>query len=337
MTIKTIAAGAVFVALSGHAASTRAQSITTEAVLTTGASTDDVAVGAAQARAFGDLKSGVRYFVEAAWARSSDEDGDSDAFDTAYPYANRIQIIEAYGERMFHPGDGIVNVRAGRFRTPFGISSASEHAYLGFTRAPLIRYDGDFALSNNALEHGADVVAGLPDLNVEVALGAPGDVGSQPRRAGLDSTVRVQGYYGPFIIGVSHTRTLPSETMPFATGHADFTGIDARFTRDGVQVRGEWLTGQPFDTATTTGWYADLILHRTFMGPVTAVARVERLDYETPFEELDRYMRRQTVGARVRVTTPLSVSVNVIHQTGVSDEYSSMALDAGVTWSFRYR
>ena len=334
MTMKTVTLCAILI---GQAAFAGAQSITTEAVLTTGYSTDEVAVGAVQARAFGDLKNGIRYFVEAAWARSSDDDHDSDSFGTAYPYANRIQVIEAYGERMFHPGGAIASVRAGRFRTPFGISSASEHAYLGFTRAPLIRYDGYFALSNNNLEHGVDVVAGAPNLNVEVALGAPADVGLQPRRSGLDSTVRVQGYYGPLVIGVSHLRTLPSDAVPFVTGHANFTGIDARFTLGGVQLRGEWLTGQPFDTTTTTGWYADLILHRTFMGPVTAVARIERLDYETSFEEFERYMRRQTVGARVRIAQPLSISVNVIHQTGVSAEYGSNALDIGLTWSLRYR
>ena len=328
---------AVCVALTGRAAVASTQSITTEAVLSTGASTDDVVVGAVQARAFGDLKNGVRYFVEAAWARTSDGDHDSDSFGAAYPYANQVQIIEAYGERLFRPRGDIVSVRAGRFRTPFGISSASEHAYLGFTRAPLIRYDGYFALSNNELEHGADIIAGLPNLNVEAAIGAPADVGIQPRRSGVDSTIRAQAYYGPLIVGVSHIRTLPSKNMTFATGYADFTGVDVRFMRDGVQLRGEWLTGRPFDTTTTTGWYADLILHRTFMGPVTAVARVERLDYETRFEAFDRYMRRQTVGARVRVMAPLSISVNVLHQTGISASYSSMALDAGLTWSLRSR
>jgi len=334
MTMRALIACGV---LLGQAAPGHAQSITSEAVLSTGASTDDVAVGAVQVRAFGDLQDSIRYFVEAAWARTSDADGDSDAFGTAFPYTNRIQVIEAYGERLFRPRGAIASVRAGRFRTPFGISSASEHAYLGFTRAPLIRYDGYFALSNNDLEHGVDIVTGVPNLNVEVSLGAPADVGIQPRKPGLDSTVRVQGYYGPLIVGVSHIRTLPSQAMPFATGHATFTGIDARFMLGGAQIRGEWITGQPMDTTSTTGWYADFILHRTFMGPVTAVARVERLDYETPFEAFDRYMRRQTIGARVRITTPLSVSVNVFHQTGVDEEYGSNALDAGLTWSFRYR
>ena len=185
-----------------------AQSITTEAALSAGYSTDDVSAAAAQVRAFGDLPGGIRYFGEAAWANTSDHD--SDSFSAAYPYANQVQIIEAYGERMFRHGDALFSVRAGRFRTPFGISSASDHAYTGFLRAPLIRYDGYFALSNNFLEHGVDVVAGVPRLTVEVSLGAPADVGADVRRSGLDAVVRVQGYYGPFIVGVSHIRTSPA-------------------------------------------------------------------------------------------------------------------------------
>ena len=47
----------------------------------------------------------------------------------------------------------------------------------------------------------------------------------------------------------------------------------------GVQVRGEWIDGRSFAGTRTFGGYADLIVHRPFMGPVTAVARAEKLDY----------------------------------------------------------
>ena len=256
------------------------QSLAGEVALNTGISTDDVASAAVQTRAFGELTDGVRYFVEAAWARTSDTR--SDAFSSAYPYRNRVQVIEAYAERLFRPDGGLLNVRAGRFRTPFGIYNASDHAYSGFLRSPLIRYDGYYAVSNTRLEHGVDVMAGVPNFTVEAAFGAPGDVGVEPRESGLDSTMRVQGYYGPLIVGVSYARSQPAEPEGAAAGHANYTGIDARFTLGGAQVRGEWLTGQPCRRE-PTGWYADvLILHRPFMGPVTAVGRIERLDFEQP-------------------------------------------------------
>jgi hypothetical protein len=103
---------------------------------------------------------------------------------------------------------------------------------------------------------------------------------------------------------------------------------------EGVQLRGEWITGQPFDRTTTTGWYADAIVHRVAMGPVTAVARIERLDYDTspPF---DLHKRRQTLGARIRIRAGLSAQVNFLHQTGQSDVYGPVALDIGVTYSVR--
>ena len=66
----------------------------------------------------------------------------------------------------------------------------------------------------------------------------------------------------------------------------------------GVQVRGEWIDGRSFAGTRTYGGYADLIVHRPFMGPVTAVARAEKLDYLAG--QRSSFPRRYTAGARVR-------------------------------------
>jgi hypothetical protein len=321
--------------LSARAAS--AQSLTAEAAVSVGVSTEDHATAAAtQVRVFGDAEAGIRYYAEASWARTSAVE--SDAFGAAYPYGNRLQVVEAYGERMFRPRDALVSIRAGRFRTPFGISSGSDHAYSGFTRAPLVRYDGYFALSNNFLEHGADVMVGVPRLSFEAGVGRPADIGTAVRRDGTDTMVRLQSYAGPLILGVSHIRTSPYQPASFAFGSADFTGVDARFMRDGVQLRGEYLTGRPFDGVTTTGWYSDALIHRVGMGPVTAVARVEGLDYDTPVSAFVLHTKRQTVGARVRAMDNLSVQVNWFHQTGqLQNASGSTALDVGITYTVRRR
>jgi hypothetical protein len=310
-----------------------AQAITAEGAVTSGASSDGgTSVVATQLRAFGEVGPHIRYYAEAAWAASSD--ADSGAFGAAYPYGNRVQIIEAYGERMFRPLGKIVDLRAGRFRPPFGIYSASDQAYVGFLRAPLIRYDDNFALSNNFLEQGAAAVVGVPQLTLETSVGRPGDVGDAARQPGLDTVVRAQSSAGPFIVGLSHIRSLPNQAGGLVHGRMAFTGLDLRWMRDGVQLRGEWITGQPFDGTTTTGWYADAIVHRVAMGPVTAVARIEQLDYDTrpPF---DLHRRRQTLGARLRIREGLSAEVNVLHQTGQPVEYGRAAVDIGVTYSVR--
>ena len=317
-----------------HANVAGAQTITTEASTSAGVSSDEVSALAMQLRAFGEVRFGFRYFVEAAWGGSSDDD--SDAFGAAYPYGNRVQIIEAYGERLFRPKQTLIGVRAGRYRPPFGISNASDHAYTGFLRAPLIRYDGYFGLSNTFLEHGADLIVGVPRLTVETSLGAPADVGTVERRPGLDTVVRLQSYAGQFIAGASYIRTLPYMPETSAHGRLEFAGLDLRWMRDGVQLRGEWLTGRPFDGTSTSGWYADAIVHRVAMGPITAVARVERLDYDT-VPQFAFAIRRQTIGARIRLTDGISAQVNVLHQTGRLEEYRPTAIDVGVTYSIRHR
>jgi len=313
----------------------RAQSLTTEAAVTAGASTDSLAAGALQLRGFGDLPGSIRFFGEASFAQTSDDDGDNDGFAAAYPYGGRLEVIEAYAERLFRPKDNaIVGVRAGRFRTPFGIYNSSDHAYTGFLRPPLIRYDEYSGISNYFLEHGADVVVGVWGLQVETALGAPADVGSGVRRSGLDAIVRVQGYYGPIIAGVSHIRTKSLQSAE-EDSRSDFTGVDLRWMRGGVQLRGEWMAGHPFEGATTNGWYADAIVHLVPMGPVTAVARIERMGFEEPGE--DETLGRQTVGARIRIPAGFSLNVNLVHRTGELGDYKPNSLDVGVTWSGRYR
>jgi len=313
-----------------------AQSITAEAALTGGASTDEVMAAATQVRLFGDVKGGIRFFGEASWAGRdvSDLEHESDSFNAAYPYTNRVQVIEAYAERTFRPHNGVVGVRAGRFRPPFGIYNASDHAYSGFLRAPLVRYEEYSPLSNNQLEQGADLVVGVPRLMVEAALGAPGDVGEVVRRSGLDTVVRAQGYYGPLIAGISYMHTRPPETAPATDQRNHVTGVDLRWTHAGVQLRGEFVSGQPFGASTTTGWYADALIHRTRMGPVTAVARIERLDFDDLESGSADYLSRQTIGARVNLGGGVALQVNALHQSG-DDDYQPLAFDVAVTWSVR--
>jgi hypothetical protein len=313
--------------------SARAQTVVAEALMHAGYSTQqDAAAGGGQARLFGDVLSAVRFYLEAAWGATSDRD--VDAFGSAYPYGNRLQAIEAYGEWMIQTGSRLIAVKAGRYRPPFGISSGSDHAYGGFLRAPLMRYDGYFALSNNFLEHGIDIIAGTPRLTVEASIGTPADVGSSRRRPHLDGVIRFQHYAGPLIVGVSYIDTSPYQPRRFAHGRTRFGGVDARWMRGGVQLRGEVLWGQPFEGTTTTGWYADVFLHRPGMGPLTAVGRVERLAYEAtpPF---DLYAGRQTIGARIRLIQSLSLQLNLLHQTEALAPRGSVISEIGISYSVR--
>lgn len=312
------------------------QAITVEADITGGYTSDEIGALATQLRAFGEMPLGVRIFAEAAWATRSETAETTDAFGSAYPYRDRVQVIEAYAERLFRRGPALVGFRAGRYRTPFGIYTRGDYAYGGFLRAPLMRYDGYYALSNNFLEHGAELIVGVPQLYLETSVGAPADVGEARRRSGVDSVTRLQGYYGPLIVGVSRINTLPYKPERFAHGRSVFTGIDLRWTAGGVQVSGEWITGRPFDDSSTDSWHADLIVHRPEMGPVTALWRSEQLDYDTAPPRA-RSAWRHTGGARIRVLQNLSAQVNVMHQSSNLTDEDATALDVALTYSVRFR
>lgn len=318
------------------------QSLTTELDLTAGYSSEDsVRAVATQLRAFGEVKAGIRFNIEGTWARRSDDD--TDAFGAAYPYSGRVQLSEAYVERMFQRGSAFAGIRLGQYRTPFGIYSRSDHAYSGFLRAPLIRYDSYWSISNNFLERGADVVVGTPRLSVEASVGVPGDIGIVRRRSGVDSVVRAQGYYRAFIVGVSYTNSEPYGPAAYAAGRLEFTGVDARWTFDGIQLRGEWIAGQPWTGPKTRGGYLDAIVHRRFMGPVTAVFRTEQLNYASKFPfswhgedgYTDWQGRRQTMGGRIRVPGGLTAQVDFILQSDVLAEYGRAGVDVGLTYSVR--
>ncbi len=316
------------------AAAVYGQTVAAEVSQSVGVSTEDIAGAGTQVRMLGEAASGLRLQVEGAWgARSTDSE--SDVFGTAYPYEGGFQVIEAYGEYFFSSQKWVRSVKGGRYRTPFGISAASDHAYIGFLRPPLIRYGDYYALSSGYLEHGVDVVVGKPRLSVELSVGTPGDVGDAIRRSGIDTVVRAEGTAGSLIVGVSFIDTTPYLPIQYATGRARFGGVDARWMGGGVQLRGEWLGGQPFDGTTTTGGYADLIVHRPVMGPVTALLRAERLAYAAP-EPHALYSHRYTAGARIRLWKGLATSVGISHQGGQLTQSRRTAIDVGVTYAARH-
>jgi hypothetical protein len=314
------------------AARAAAQTVTVEADVSGGASTENVRAGSTQFRVFGASASDWRFFAEGTWA-GVDNKG-SDAFGSAYPYDGRVRPMEVYGERMFRPRGYLLGIRGGRYRTPFGIFSRGDHGYNGFVRPPLIRYGERFALSNTWLEAGVDVVAGAPQLYAETSVGVPQDEGDLRRRSGVDASLRVQGYYKSVIVGVSRLHSGRDKSLAdFAQGRSVFNGVDARWTTRGVQVRGEWIFGRPFDGVTTTGGYLDLLVHRRALGPFTPLARIERLDYEAgPFS---LFLHRFTAGTRIRLPRCFTAQVNVLHQPSGLLGNRRNALDLGLACSVR--
>jgi hypothetical protein len=310
------------------------QTLMREVEFSAGRSSDELTAGGAQARLFGTVANGWRVYLEASWAGVTRTEFGSDAFGSAFPYDRRLRAMEAFVEKVGQPRGMLLGVRAGRFRVPFGIYGRSEHGYSGFTRAPLIRYEGNWALSNNALEAGAAMLFGVPALSVETSVGTPLDASAYPRPRTLDASVRVQAFHGPFIVGASYLSSRAHAEGPWVEGRTNFGGLDGRWMLGGVQVRGEWLFGQPWRGVATRGGYVDVTVHRRRMGPVTAVLRAERLDYDA--NEHSAYIKRYAAGARVRLTRDLSLQINVLHQPDGFPSGQHIASDVGLTHTVRF-
>ena len=319
-------------ALAAAVAPAGGQTLAVQAQQSVGTSSESITAGATQVRLLSDLGRGLHVDVEGAWGVRSHSG--SDVFGTAYPYDSQVQIIEAFAEVVRPEARGLRAVKGGRYRTPFGIWSAGDHAYFGFLRPPLIRYGGYYALSSGYLEHGLAVTLGVPRASIETSVGTPADVGTARRRGGVDAVMRGQFAHGPVVVGVSYLNTTPDMPARFAQGRARFGGLDARWMHAGVLLRGEWITGRPFDGTATRGGYADLVVHRPELGPVTLLARAERLDYDAraPFA---LYTHRYSTAARVRVWKGVSVSAGLVHQGGQRTQRRATAVDVGVTYAVR--
>jgi hypothetical protein len=333
MAVRGVAAA---VAILCAASSAAAQTVTGEVSLTGGVSSDQVTVGATQARVFGELPL-FRFFAEGTWT-SLHGGHESEAFSAAYPYEGPARPMEAYAERLLKSGRFVGSVRAGRFRTPFGIYSASDHAYTGFLRAPLVKYEGYWALSNTFLEHGVNVMGGTSFLQAEATVARPADASDDERRqAGVSTVLRVQAYHGPVVIGVSHLQAPTYGPSEWAHGPLRFTGVDFRWMNAGVQLRGEWLFGSPWEGSTTKGGYVDGLVHRPFMGPLTLVGRIETLDYLTPgAPQFSSRVHGGAVGARIGLLKDLYGQVNVTHRPSEPYGASVTATDVALTYTIRY-
>ena len=332
------------------AAPARAQTLATEVDITAGYSGEEIRAAATQLRLFGVGPAGVEFFTEAAWgerwAGNAPILGDmvsgvdpigTDVFGAAYPYGGDVQLVEMYAERHFRPRGALLGVRAGRFRMPFGIYGRSDHGYTGFTRPPLIRYDGYFGVSNNWMEEGALFTAGVPRLYVEASVSRPHDLGAAVRRGGTNGSVRVQGYHGGFVVGASYARSNPYLSPRFAVGRQAFGGVDVRWSHPaGIVARGELLKGHSYEGVSTIGWYVDGIVHRPGMGPFTALIRGESLDYDASPPHA-RAAHRLTLGTRVRLSGPVTLQLNYLRQRGDLPHLKSHTLDFSATYSFHAR
>ena len=204
-------------------------------------------------------------------------------------------------------------VQAGLVRLPFGIYDPRETYASGLIDYPMPR--GDYYW--HSVDWGAPGVTwsgGLPRLQIEAA-------GLDGRGTGIwdnqthvrGAAVRAQTYFGDAILGLSRwdgaLQDVPTspDRLP-----VHMTGLDLRYTKTQLLVRGEYLFGT-LAGAHEQGWYLDIYYRLPQQQHWSLVARVERLKPGDKYPE----SRQITLGARYIASREWTLAANWRHNNGL--------------------
>jgi len=203
-------------------------------------------------------------------------------------------------------------LRGGLIRVPFGIYDTRETYASGLINYPIVRSGYDY----NAVDWGAPGVVwigGTPKLQLEAAAFdgvSSGDWNTRNYTGG--AAARLQTYSGDLIIGVSRWDGYLSMDDHFSGREVvQMTGIDWRYTRPQLIVRGEYMKGIEGGDR-MHGWYTDLYYRIPNYGKWTAVGRVE--EFKPAVDENDG--RQVTAGIRYVAGAGWNVSINWLCNNG---------------------
>ena len=209
-------------------------------------------------------------------------------------------------------------LEVGLVRLPFGIYDYRETYASGIIDYPLARTDYGYSSVDWGVP-GAKWTGGSPNLQIEAAAfaGRSSGVWGNVNDAG-GAALRLQTYRKGIILGASHWEGylhLPAEPYnsygPAYTPEGgprsavSISGLDVRFTRPHLLIRGELLAGT-LDGQQMNGWYLDIYYHLPKYQQFTFVARAEamRPDSDEPIG------RQITFGVRYTAARDWTLAVN---------------------------
>ena len=210
-------------------------------------------------------------------------------------------------------GGNAGRAQAGLVRLPFGIYDPRETYASGLIDYPMPR--GDYYY--HSLDWGVPGAAwsgGPPQAQVEAA-------GFSGRGTGIwDNHARVRGgaaraqtYLGDAILGLSRwDGALEDDSTTPAIQPVHMTGLDLRYTKTQLLVRGEYLFGTLAGDH-TRGWYVDAYYRLPQHEHWSLVGRLERLK---PGDD-DAESRQLTVGVRWVATKEWTLAANWRHNNGL--------------------
>jgi hypothetical protein len=198
-------------------------------------------------------------------------------------------LAEAYGDWSA----GRQRVRLGRFLLPFGIYNRSELYYVGLLIPPILKdYLGnEYQIGRS--EHGLGYINSSGRWQIEGAFFAARGGWKAVIPSGGEGAVRLQYFADPVILGLSALREHGEEPQGGARGTARFVGLDFRYGRPSLILRGELVSGS-VPGGSPRGFYLDVLYHPAALHDLTLVGRVESA---RGLEGQESY-RRQTVGLK---------------------------------------
>ncbi len=224
-------------------------------------------------------------------------------------------IREAYGEWGRQRPGGVQRLRLGRFQVPFGIYNRSELYYVGLLLDPIIKYYPFRGPQLGRSEQGIMLLNAAGEWQVEAALFGEGGGGDAFLPGGGEGSIRVQRFAGPLIVGVNALRGHARDPESGARGSARFFGLDLRFSRPTLILRGELVSGR-VPGGSPRGFYLDALYHPVGLHRVTLVGRTEAARGQ-PVSPV-RY-RRHTLGFKWDLGGGTAIALNQAFESPRTD------------------
>ena len=212
---------------------------------------------------------------------------------------------------------GASRLQAGIVRLPFGVYDVRETYASGLIDYPMPRGDHAYSSVDWGVP-GLQWVANSDRLQIEAAaFGGRSRSIWDTEQTVRGGALRVQTYTNGLIVGASRwdgaIEVLPGshQMMP-----AHMSGLDMRYTRSHLLLRGEFLFGE-LGGDHEWGWYTDAYYHLPGLAKWTLVGRVEALKPE-PTSGMGR---QTTLGFRCVASPAWTLAVNW-RRNNIGDKYS---------------
>ncbi|MDO8586503.1 MAG: porin [Armatimonadota bacterium] len=209
-------------------------------------------------------------------------------------------------------------VRAGKFRTPFGIHQPAEIDYFGFINRPIAKDAPAAGMSLSRASNGVRFSTGKPEMEIQLSiLDGTEEMNSA---VGRNVLFRAQRYAGHLITGFNAYQGHNADAQRF-----NVWGVDWRYSKPHLIVRGEALKGS-LGPDRLQGGYVDVFYHFATIPALTLFARMEALS--------ENSTRAVTGGCKYVLSRKSTLNVNWRRISSSGAESSEVAVQLLTFYGF---